>query len=334
MIKSAGVYAVDHETTLRYAAAAARAARVLTAFDSKLAAEYLASAKRAWTWVEAHSEADDVIYQKVLSFDKELPKNLRNFRAMAAVELLAATRDPAYDEAFHQSSELSKKGELRYLDQLDTDFAYARLPEGLGDPELKKQAVHLIAAYADHAIAFSRNNAFDIITGLRTDMPMIFASRFFSTPGAGGLALIYAYELTKKPAYLAAAVQGSNYPLGANPDNFSYCTGVGFNAQHFNFIIDAQVTGQLPDDIVGHIPYGQGNEGNSMSRRMNGWVQQWVLNFGPTKKMVPNWFDWPVEEQYIDFATYPLLNENCFDATTVPAACYWFYLHTRPEAGR
>ena len=72
MIKSAGVYAVDHETTLRYAAAAARAARVLAAFDKKLAAEYLESARRAWAWVEAHSKPDDAIYRKVLSFDKEL----------------------------------------------------------------------------------------------------------------------------------------------------------------------------------------------------------------------------------------------------------------------
>jgi endoglucanase len=331
MIKSAGVYAVDHETTLHYAAAAARAARVLMAFDKKVAAEYLESAKRAWVWVELHSKEDDAIYQKVLSFDKNLAKNLRNLRAMAAVELLAATRDPAFDEAFKQSSELTKKGELRYLDQLDTDFAYARLPEGVGEAELKKQAVHLISAYADHAIEFSRKNAFDIITGHRTDMPMIFVSRFFSTPGAGGLALIYAYELTKKPAYLAAAVQGANYSLGANPDNLSYCTGVGYNPQHFNFIVDAIVTGQQPDIMVGHIPYGQGNEGNSMSRSANSWVQQWLLNFGPTRKMVPNWFDWPVNEQYIDFAIYPLHNENCFNQTTVPAACYWFYLATRPE---
>jgi hypothetical protein len=28
-----------------------------------------------------------------------------------------------------------------------------------------------------------------------------------------------------------------------------------------------------------------------------------------------------------------LHNENCFNATTVPAACYWFYLHARPDAG-
>ena len=65
--KYAGVYAVDHETTMHYAAAAARAARVLTAFDKKLAAEYLESARRAWTWVESHAKADDAIYKKVLS---------------------------------------------------------------------------------------------------------------------------------------------------------------------------------------------------------------------------------------------------------------------------
>ena len=189
-------------------------------------------------------------------------------------------------------------------------------------------------AYADHAIEFSRKNAYDIITGHRTDMPMIFVSRFFSTPGAGGLALIYAYELTKNPAYLAAAVQGANYSLGANPDNLSYCTGVGDHAQHFNFIVDAQVTGQEPDVMVGHIPYGQGNEGNSMSRGVNSWVQQWLLNFGPARKMVPNWYDWPVTEQYVDFGRYPLHNENCFNQTTVPAACYWFYLHARPDLRR
>jgi hypothetical protein len=121
---------------------------------------------------------------------------------------------------------------------------------------------------------------------------------------------------------------------GANPDNLSYCTGVGDNAQHFNFIVDALISGQQPDKIVGHIPYGQGNEGNAMSRGANAWVQQWLLNFDPTKKMVPNWFDWPVTEQYIDFAIFPLHNENCFNQTTVPAACYWFYLATRPSCVR
>jgi len=334
MLTYAGVYSVDPETTLRYAAAAARAARVLEAYDRDLAAQYLESACRAWSWAEAHAHDGDPTYARLKARQdgQSFLTTLTNARAQAAVELLAATRNPSYDQAFRQSSELGREGAL-YLEQPAAAFAYARLPEGLGDPDLKRRAVARITAYADHAIEFSRKNAYDVITGHRTDMPMIFVSRFFSTPGAGGFALIYAYELTRKPAYLAAAVQGANASLGANQDNLSYCSGVGYNSEHFPFFVDVQVSGQYPDVPVGHIPYGQGNEGNEMSRGANGWVQQWLLNFGPTKKMVPNWYDWPVTEQYIDFGTYPLHNETCFNQTTVPAACYWFWLWTRPQAG-
>jgi len=34
------------------------------------------------------------------------------------------------------------------------------------------------------------------------------------------------------------------------------------------------------------------------------------------------------------FGRYPLHNENCFNQTTVPAACYGFYLHARAGAGK
>lgn len=339
MVKAVGVYAVDHETTLHYAGVAARTARILFRFDKSAAAEYLESARRAWNWVERHSSEEDETYKKVRSFHPGLPETLRHLRALAAVELLAATGEERYDLAYRESTQIGPEvpamtGIMRsdlYLEpyQMEAAFAYARLPEALGDANLKKRIKNRIAAYAEHAIEISRQNSYDIIAGSRTDFPLIFACRYFSTPAQGGFGLIYAYELTGDSRYLAAAVQGSNYCLGANPDNLSYCTGIGGNCQRFNFIVDAIVTGQQPEKIVGHIPYGQGNEGNEMSRGMNGWVQTWLLNFEPTKKMIPNWYDWPVTEQYIDFAKYPLHNENCFNTTSVPAACYWFYLAHR-----
>jgi len=333
MFRYAAVYAPDHDTTLRYAAAAARTARVLTALGVTGAGAWLESARRAWAWAEAHGQPDDPIYQQVAAHDKNLAKELRRRRATAAVELLAATRDPAYDQAFQAATDLTATNTV-YIDELGPAFAYARLPAGVGDAALKQRAVERLTKLADHAIAFSRHNAYDVIAGTRTDFPLIFACKYFSTPAQGGLALVYAYELTRRPEYLAAAVQGSNYCLGANPDNLSYCTGVGWNAQHYPFLVDAQITGQYPDVPVGHIPFGQGNEGNAMSRGANGWVQQWLLNFGPAKKMTPNWYDWPVNEQYIDFGRYPLHNENCFNATSVPAACYWFWLATRGSGDR
>lgn len=337
MIRYAGIYAVDPETTMHYAGVAARTARVLRHFDKKRAEEYLESALLAWDWCEQHADESDETYRATLAFHPALPTALKHLRALAAVELLTATQHVRFNDAYRQSTEvvLRPQGTPGYADlylepyQMEAAFAYARLPENLGDAALKQRIVERIAAYADHAIGMGEKNAFGVLAGGRTDFPLIFACRYFSTPAQGGFAFIYAYELTKEPRYLAAAVQGSNYCLGANPDNLSYCTGIGEHAQHFNFIVDALVTGQQPDKIIGHIPYGQGNEGNAMSRTANGWVQTWLLDFPHATKMTPNWFDWPVYEQYIDFATYPLLNENCFNATSVPAACYWFYLAHR-----
>ncbi len=330
MIKYAGVYDVDHETTYHFAACSARAFRVLSKYDRRQAQEYLRAALRAWQWAEAHNRPDDPAYQKVLRYDASFPQKVRHLRALAAAELLAATRDVRYDSAFKECTELHEERWNHYMDQPAANFAYARLPEGVGDTDLKRRARERILAYAEHAIAFSRNNAFDVITAQRTDLPLIGPCTYFSTPGGGGMALIYAYELSRDPKYLAASVQGSNFCLGANPMNLSYCTGVGKQYQRFTFIVDALVTGQQPDIIRGHIPYGQGNEANSMSRGANEWVHTWFLNFGNTR-MRPVWYDWPVYEQYIDFAIYPMNNENCFNQTMVKAACYWFYLANRPD---
>ncbi len=330
MLKYALVYDADHETTYLFAASAARAFRVLSKYDRQQAEEYLNAALKAWQWAEEHNRPGDPTYQKVLRYDADFPRKVRNARALAAVELLAATRDAKYDKAFKECTELYADRWNHYMDQPEANFAYARLPNGLGDPDLKRRARERIVAYAEHAIVFSRKNAFDVITARRTDLPLIGPCTYFSTPGGGGMALIYAYELTHDIKFLAAAVQGSNFCLGANPMNLSYCTGIGTQYQRFNFIVDALVTGQQPDFIIGHIPYGQGNEANEMSRVANEWVHTWFLNFGPTK-MRPIWYDWPVYEQYVDFAIYPLMNEACFNQTTVRAACYWFYLANRPE---
>lgn len=176
--------------------------------------------------------------------------DLKNKRATAAVELLAATRNPAYDAVFQQSCTLLTEDTLYHdPEQVDAAFAYARLPQGLGSPEVKRKLTAQITRCADYAIEFSKKNAYDLVVGTRLDYPLIAPLRFFSTPGAGGFLLIYAYELTRNPKYLVA----------------------------------------------------------------------------------PDWYDGPVYEQYIDFGRYPLHNETCFNQTTVKAACYWFWLHSRPK---
>ena len=312
MVKAAGVYAPDPDTTYVYAGCAAKSARILDAFDKKLAAEYLESAKRAWTWAEAKA------------------KNLRNSRATAAVELYAATREPAFHEAFKKSTELAQEPAPRYLDQSGADFTYARLPDDLADPVLKKRAVALFTAYADYAIDFSHKNGFEIINGNRTDLPLANSCSYFSTPGVTrGYNLVRAYVLTQKPAYLAAAVQATNYCLGANPDNLSYCLGLGCKTVGHVLKVDAKATGQLPGQPIGYIPFGQGDEGGKMARGCNGWFEKWFLNAQPPR-MYPHFYTWPTQECFVDGYTYAMMSECCFNVTIVSAAYTWGFLASRP----
>ena len=334
MVKAAGVYAPDQVTSYDYAACAAKASRILAAFDKKQAGEYLESGVRAWEWAEGHSNDTDPVYRR-LTAQKDrwpaYPEAIKNARVRAAVELFAATHKPVYHDAFKQLTELSKPAAPRpvYLDQSDADFAYARLPDDLADAALKKRAVETFAAYADYAIDFSHKNAFEIINGSRTDLPVIGPCTYFSAPGVRGYNLIRANVLTKKNAYLAAAVQACNYSLGANPGNLSYCPGIGRNCVRFPFKVDAAVSGQYPGQPVGYIPFGQGDEGGKMSKSGSAWVEQWFLNFQPPK-MIPDFYTWPANEVYIDFGIYPMMNENCVDTSTLAAVYFWGYLAARP----
>ena len=139
----------------------------------------------------------------------------------------------------------------------------------------------------------SAENAYES-SPARHRLPADFACRYFSTPAQGGFSLIYAYELTKKPAYLAAAVQGAKLQSAPtrtiSPTAPASATMPSISLSWWT----CRSAANIPDVPVGHIPYGQGNEGNAMSRASERLGPAWLLNFGPAKKMTPNWFDWPV----------------------------------------
>jgi endoglucanase len=333
MIKTVGVYAVDHVTTYRFAASAAMAARLLKPFDTGRASTLLESARRAWLWCEAHNASDNPVFARQMQRKGWPPfaAEHRQSRATAAVALYHASNEQGFHEAFKQSTELADTtpadGAVRYLEQPEATYAYARLPPAMADATLQAAAVSLFRAYADHAIAFSRKNGFEIINGRRTDVPILGPLTFFSTPGAGGVNLVRAYALTRESAHLSAVVQASQATLGVNADNLVYCSGLGHRPTVYPFRLDAKWTGQWPQP-VGHIPYGPADETHATSRRTSAWVQQWFLNH-QSPKMFPDFYTWPSTEAYIDFAVYPTMNENCFDQTQVIAAYYWGFLATR-----
>jgi endoglucanase len=309
------VYAPNQYTSYMFAACAARAARVLTAIAPDKAAEYRASALRAWDWAVKHPDAKQHWGHRVS-------------RQTAIVELYGLTRDLRFSTALQQDCGL--------LGGLGTPpdllFAYARAPEGLLPPALQKESVDKLTAWADQEIERGKSNGFEIVFGLTGHAPLNSGDGFtglLSTPGgSGGINMARVAYLKKNPKYAASVVQSCNYCFGANPMNLCYMTGVGWNSIQFPLKVD-RLGGQLPPGQPrGYIPFG-----------FQTWMALWL---GPQidgtwnpneERMFPAGKDWPFQERYVDWAIDPCMNECCVDSGPLTAAYNTGFLMAREALG-
>jgi endoglucanase len=103
-----GAFAPDPETSLRYAACAARAARLVKDYDRALSHTLAESAMRAWHWAEANEQQvidAEILRQEGRSRNPDaLHESVRKMRALAAVELFRLIGSSQYDTAFRASS--------------------------------------------------------------------------------------------------------------------------------------------------------------------------------------------------------------------------------------
>jgi len=312
-VKCVVVYGPRTPVTYRYAACAARAARVLAPFDPERAARYRQSALRAWEWAEKKTREPGF---KVGWGD-------RCGKLVAGIQVFRLTRDPRIKEDL-------KRDILLIPSHPTLLFEYANAPDGLYDPVLKQKGRELLAKWADGQIEYSRKNGFDIISGnMRWGLNTPWAC-WFSTPGAsGGINLARLAYLTGKPEHLAAVVQACNYCFGANPMNFSYMAGVGWNSLQFPYKVDRR-GGQLPPGQPwGYVPFGfQAYVVWWADNRING-----VWNRKGTGIMFPKSTEWPLQERFVDWGFDPNMNECVIDATMLTAAYNTGFLMAR-EATR
>ncbi len=162
------VYAPDIYSSYIFAAVAARAAQVLEHYDAKLAATYAEAARKAMDW----AEADRARRVAGGTWDRlpNLGDAIHQHRNLAAVCLYALTRDPHWNEVFLADTVLKTNDAPQFYGNLpgrDAAFTYARLPEGMGDPNVKKNSAHACRADAERALEYGGNNAF----GLTADDP-------------------------------------------------------------------------------------------------------------------------------------------------------------------
>ena len=303
-----GVYAADVESTLRYAGVAAKAARLLRKYDAKLADEYETSAISAWNWAQQQSLP-------------QLPDKAIEYKAVASVELYWLTGRPAFHQAFREVTTLQTNANDAVA-QLDAIFAYARLPEDLGDADLKAKARSALIGSAETALKFAEGNSFGLTSAIPSLPSMGFVS-YFSVPEMVAQVLPRAHYVTQDPRYLKGALRAANYSAGANPDNMTYTVGVGVKHPLHPLHLDTRVSGQTPP--VGVTVYGQSDPAENYP--FNQWVHTWFIG----KTSVPDSYSWPAAEAYVDLPIWPAMTEYTITQSIGPTSYYWGYLAARPD---
>jgi len=312
------VYAPDIYSSYIYAAVASRAALVLQKYDRKLSATYRETALKAMEWAEA-----DRAKRKTNGTWDKLPnrtEEIHQCRNLAAGCLYELTKDPHWNAVFVEDTVLKTDDTPSFRGNhvgRAAAFLYARLPQNMGDPTVKRNARNAIIADADGSLAYELKNAFSIASD---DFGKPQFIGFYSNPH-GAVSLVRAHYLTNDQKYISGAVQACLFPGGANPNNMVYTSGLGVNSTKA-MNMDAIATGQKPP--MGLTPYG-----NVDLQQWHGdWIT-WPITWFIGKHTQPEVYSWPTTEAYWDVRYWPALNEFCIDQTMGVNAYVWGYLAAR-----
>lgn len=309
------VMSPDAGNSWYYAATAARVARLLKRYDTKLAAVYEESARKAMSWAETDFASQCKAKAKS---GADLNSTARDNRNLAAVEMLRLTGDRHWHDVFMENTVLTNDNPNLFAwpmaNQEDAAFAYAIADEKLTDPLTRKRAVQGLEKMAKAAIANGDGSAFDIVAAA---LPKFMG--FYSSPKFAPLVL-RAYHVTGKKEYLVAGLRAAQFSSGANPENIVQTTGLGSNPIHHPLRVDPHGSGQpMPEGIT---PLGINDY------HFSGAPSMWA--FCPKCPMMPPYLKWPVTELYVDTFNFVMVNESMLNMSYWPCMWTWGYLAGRP----
>ncbi|MEI7613001.1 MAG: glycoside hydrolase family 9 protein [Betaproteobacteria bacterium] len=306
------VYAPDMWSSYLYAADAARLSMLLKPLDAKLSADYEASALKAVNYAENSFKQQG---------GRPLPYQVNDARNLSAAALYKLTGLKEWHQIYQQTNRISD-GELRLhktpqredksgWNQQSAAFLYLTIKNRPLDPNVKDNLLKAFTKVANDALKrISR-------TGFRWLKESDDEWVGWGTLGASQAGvLLRANYLTGDKRYLDAAIEASQFALGANPLNMSFTTGLGSNTARRLWVIDARVTGQeAPEGITAYGPI------DPVHLKDN-----WNFNKSFAPYVYPKASNWPANENYFDvYAIYPM-NEFTISETIAPNIYVWGYL--------
>jgi endoglucanase len=287
-------YAPDYDAAWLYAGVAARAAHwMATHGHVSEGGTYSESALRAMAW----AEADFARQRADGQYGSWHEKDNRN---LAALELYRLTGEQQWHDLFRSTCGFAERPVIFQWGshvQRDAAFVYARLPEALADPQIRRNAVEAIIADAEDELAFSSATAFGW-TVPDAGAPIIIGK--LSAPQSVRSAR--AWAITGEDRFLEGALRAAQYGAGANPMNMVMTSGLGHKAVENLLVVDAGRMGRkTPPGITVYGPM------DLQFSPAPAWVTTWKLI--PHVNVEPPIQEWPVTEAYWDIFSWPMMCE-------------------------
>ncbi|MGP1385042.1 MAG: glycoside hydrolase family 9 protein [Thainema sp.] len=301
-------YAPDIWSSYMYAGVAARAAHWLQSRQPDLAAEYQDSAQRAMAYAEQ-------VYQQE---DYADDYRIRDERNLAAVELYRLTGDNLWHGIFLETTVYTDADvptrEWRSHDQRDAAYVYAQLEPVAGAEAIHEHAYQALLREADQLVKFGQDTAFRWVK--TNPYAPIGWGQSIGTPQV--LPILRAHALTQDDKYLKAALLGTQFVAGANPQNLVYTTGLGQQSVQHPNAIDQRVIGEPPPPgitVFGPLDLTQ-------------FGDYWTVQLFEDETF-PDPREWPTAEAYFDVYKFLAATEFTVMDTIAPTAYTWGYLAIR-----
>ena len=293
-------YAVDPRSSYRFAGASAKLARALEAATGPSAVEagaWLARARRAFAWAEAHPPAEDPGW----------------LGAYAAAELLRTTGDAAYDEAFQRLGPFADGNLAFTLADWDPDavlralYAYARAPAAT-EPA-RAAALRVLGERADALVRTARGTGYRVVK--HPYAPVVFGS--LTTPTHAGL-LLRVHALTGRDELLEWGTHGTDATLGCSAAGRSWVTGLGTFPPEDPLHLPSMNDG-IDEPAPGLTVFGPARDVESA-----GVLGAALAAYEPPAE------EWPPAERYVDIAYVPGYSEFTVHESIAPTVFAFGYL--------
>ncbi len=256
-------YAIGKSTgaALNVAAVMAQAARIYKKWNPTFADSCLWTARKAWDWARTHP-AITFHNPTNISTGEYSDTNYKDEFQWAAIEFFITTKEDSFlhhidisNSYYDRPPEWVRTGLSGWISLLNHKTEIA----GYIDTSLLvKKFLECAERFEKHA---SNISAYKVPIG-ENEYDFVWGSN--GVTANQGRILIYAYHLSKNPAFLTTAIATMDYLLGRNPLAYCFVTGFGHNSPmdiHHRLSAADEVTDPVPGLLVGG-PFNRNNPDN------------------------------------------------------------------------